>query len=133
MRTSRAGFREAGPGAVAACPDSTPSLSEKDIPFSMLRTLFFLLVIGLGTGCYTTHFYSDLDGLRPEADGATSHASTVFALVELGEAAPLRTLCPGGVSKITMQQTFVDGLLHYMTAGFYSPQTTAVWCKRRTR
>ncbi len=83
------------------------------------------------TGCYTMNFYSDADLLKEQADGKIGHVSTVFATVEMDGPASLREVCPSGVSRVTLQQTFTDGLLHYGLAGFYSPQSAKVWCKRR--
>lgn len=90
-----------------------------------------LLIMLFGIGCYKTQFFLDIDRLRAAPDGEASYTSTVFAAVELDDPIMLRSLCPSGVSKIEMAQTATDGLLHYFTLGFYSTQTTRVWCKRR--
>ncbi len=99
----------------------------------MKRWLAFLFILSLCSGCYKTVFYTDTDQLRISHDGETSHTSTAFSLIELDPPTELRPLCPSGISKLTMEQTWTDGLLHYFTLGNYSPQTTKVWCKRRTR
>lgn len=95
--------------------------------------VFLGIILLLASGCYTTRFYSDMHALRPVHDGETRHVSTLLATTEISEATRLRPLCPSGISKLEIQQTLADGVLHYMTLGFYSPFTVKVWCKRRKR
>lgn len=85
------------------------------------------------SSCFQMTFYSDIDRLRPEPDGETSHVSTVFGIIELDDSSSLRELCPSGVSKLNMRQSVANGAFHYFSLGFYSPQTSTVWCKRRFR
>ncbi len=91
------------------------------------------LLLFLCSGCYSTTFYLDTDRLRVAPDGEASHASTVLSTVALDDPTQLRPLCPSGISKLQMEQTLTDGLFHYFTLGFYSTQTTRVWCKRRSQ
>ena len=94
------------------------------------RCLIGLLVWSV-TGCYRLQFYHDTVPLRATPDGEIQHSSTAFAAVEIQTPTKLRPLCPSGASKLEFEQTWGDGLLHYLTLGFYSPQTIRVWCKRR--
>ncbi|MBF0287340.1 MAG: hypothetical protein HQM14_05925 [SAR324 cluster bacterium] len=93
-------------------------------------TIFFIVFL-LCSGCYTTNYYTDTEPLRDSYDGETSHGSVIFAAIELDHPTQLRPLCPSGVSRLEMEQTFTDGLIHYFSFGLYSTQTTRVWCKRR--
>lgn len=85
------------------------------------------------SGCYTTSFHGDTKALRGSEDGQVRYASSVFAIVPLDNAINLRDLCPSGVSKIIVKQSFFDGLIHYITIGFYSLQTAQVWCTRQAQ
>ena len=78
-------------------------------------------------------FYHNLDELRPNPDGELKSISTLFASTQVGGPAELRKICPSGVSRMEIEQTFTDGLVHYMSIGMYSPQTIRAWCKRRKR
>lgn len=98
----------------------------------MKALLVGCLIILTCIGCYRTSFYNDIDPLRPNYDGEMSHTSIVFAGIEIDSAAKLRTVCPSGVSKVEMKQSFTDGLIHFFTFSMYSSQTIQVWCKRRS-
>lgn len=88
------------------------------------------MLVALSSGCYKTEFFLDTDRLKVTPDGEVSQSSTFFAMIELDEPSMLKTVCPRGVAKLEMEQSFTDGLFHYFTLGFYSPQTTRVWCQR---
>ena len=100
----------------------------------MKKGLYFWIVMlcsFLGTGCYTLNFYNNVDALNSVPDGEIITASTLFASMDLDGPNKLRRVCPSGVSRLEIQQTLNNGMLHYMTLGFYSPQTVRVWCKNR--
>ncbi|MFZ8895029.1 MAG: Bor/Iss family lipoprotein [bacterium] len=95
------------------------------------RTAIFSAILMLGTsGCYQTHLYLEASEQPPEPDAVVRQISTLFATTELEEARALRTVCPGGVSQMEVEQTAADGAFHYLTLGMYSPQTVRVWCQR---
>ncbi|MBF0278026.1 MAG: hypothetical protein HQM13_09555 [SAR324 cluster bacterium] len=108
-----------------------PRPTNRRVRKMMTQIGFLFSIILMLTSCYTTTFYLDTDRLRVAHDGEASHASTVLSTVDLDDPTQLRPLCPSGISKLEMEQTLTDGLLHYFTLGFYSTQTTRVWCKRR--
>ena len=95
------------------------------------RTAIFSAILMLGTsGCYQTHLYLEASEQPPEPDAVVREISTLFTTTELEEARALRTVCPGGVSQMEVEQTAADGAFHYLTLGMYSPQTVRVWCQR---
>lgn len=99
----------------------------------MKNSIIIISFLILLSGCYTTRLYTDTDYLRTEPDAETSHVSIVFSSIELDGPADLTPLCPSGISKLEMEQSFTDGLFHIFSFGLYSPQTARVWCKRRKR
>ena len=95
------------------------------------RTAIFSVILMLGTsGCYQTYLYLEASEQPPEPDAVVREISTLFTTTELEEARALRTVCPGGVSQMEVEQTAADGAFHYLTLGMYSPQTVRVWCQR---
>jgi hypothetical protein len=95
------------------------------------RTAIFGVISMLGiSSCYQTRLYLEASEQPPEPDAVVPQISTMFATAELEEARALRTVCPGGVSQMEVQQTAADGAFHYLTLGMYSPQSVRVWCQR---
>ena len=84
-------------------------------------------------GCYTLRIYHDTDMLREKHDGEFTSVSMLFTDSQIGGPAKIGSSCPGGASLIEIKQTVSDGLVHYLSLGFYSPQTVRVWRKRRKR
>ena len=74
-------------------------------------------------------FHNDFKALEGEPDFQVKSLNTAFAALEVGGPVKLRRACPSGVSKIHMEQTLRDGLIHYLSFGFYSQHTIQVWCK----
>jgi hypothetical protein len=54
-------------------------------------------------------------------------ATWVFGLVAADEIDAI-TLCPGGVSIIETQQSFLNGLVGVLTLGIFTPQTVTITC-----
>ena len=101
-------------------------------------TLILCLLITTGltimlSSFYTLRVYHDTDKLGEKPDGEISSNSLIFAEIQIGDPAQIRSVCPSGASLVEIEQTAIDGLAHYMSLGLYSPQTVRVWCKRRIR
>jgi len=102
-------------------------------PASILSLLIAFVLSVMLSGCYTVRVYHDTDMLREKHDGEISSVSMLFTASQIGGPAKISSACPGGASLIEIEQTVSDGLVHYLSLGFYSPQTIRVWCKRRKR
>ena len=100
---------------------------------SILSLLIALALSVILSGCYTVRVYHDTEMLREKHDGEISSVSMPFTDSQIGGPAKISSACPGGASLIEIEQTVSDGLVHYLSLGFYSPQTIRVWCKRRKR
>lgn len=91
----------------------------------VLNASFFLLSICLLTSCYTQSYVVGNGPSTGIEEKERSHY-LVYGL------APLKTADPGKMAgeakdyKVTVQHTFVDGLINFLTAGIYSPTTTTV-------
>ena len=106
------------------------------LKFNASVILCLLLTTGLTimlSGCYTLRIYHDTDKLREKHDGEISSINIIFAGSQIDGSAQIRSVCPSGASLIEIEQSAIDGLVHYMSFGLYSPQTVRVWCKRRIR
>ncbi len=91
----------------------------------MLRAMACLVALATATGCYTVRFQSSMPpgGARYEEKGHFF----LWGLVGEKEV-DLRKLCPAGPSRWQNQQTFVDGLVGFVTLGIYIPRTVNVEC-----
>lgn len=90
-----------------------------------MGTAALLAAAFLATGCYTTRFQSNLapGGAKYEEKG------NFFLWGLVGEKeVDLKKLCPAGAARWQNQQTFVDGLLGFITIGIYIPRTINVEC-----
>ena len=85
------------------------------------------------TGCYTVRVFHDTDMLRDMHDGEMYSISMPFTDSQIVGQAKVRSTCPSGASLIVIEQSVTDGLVHFFSLGFYSPNTIRVWCKRRIR
>ena len=103
--------------------------SQKKSTFHSSATLMLVFLL---SGCFQAQFYSDISPLPAQPDGQIQTYSTVFSAIEItSNNVALRSICPSGVAKVAFSQTLLDGTLHYLSLGFYSPQTAWVWCTRR--
>ena len=102
-------------------------------PASIFSLLIASVMLFLLPGCYTLRVFHDTDMLREKHDGEFTSVSMLFTDSQIGGPAKIGSSCPGGASLIEKKQTVSDGLVHYLSLGFYSPQTIRVWCKRRKR
>ena len=97
--------------------------------------LFFkplaLICLILLSACYRITAFTDTRSVNLKPDAQITHLSSVFAMLELEKPQQIRSICPSGISKLQMQQTWSDAFFHYVTLGNYSVQTTYIWCKRR--
>ena len=91
-----------------------------------------LIVAGtvLLSGCATQTFM-----VHPQANSKLSNEKMqTFFINGLGQEQVTNAdrICGGGdkVVKIQAKQTFVDGLLSYLTGGIFTPRTVKVYCKR---
>ena len=95
--------------------------------------LVITLVTLFITGCYTIRVFHDTDMLREKHDGEIYSISMPFTDRQIGGSSEVRSACPSGASLVVIEQTVTDGMAHYFSLGFYSPNTIRVWCKRRIR
>ena len=102
-------------------------------PASIFSLLIAFVLSVMLSGWYTVRVFHDTDMLREKHDGEISSVSMLFTDSQIGGPAKIGSSCPGGASLIEIKQTVSDGLVHYLSLGFYSPQTIRVWCKRRKR
>ena len=94
----------------------------------LVASLFFYLY-----GCYTSRFYHDTDKLRELPDGELSAKSSILNITQVDNPTQIRSACRSGASLVEIEQTISDGMINYMSLGFYNSQTIRVWCKRRNR
>lgn len=92
----------------------------------MKPMLALLTCAALGTGCYNvTYTNPNLPANGVVHEGRGSHF--IFGLVG-DEVVPAYQMCPGGVSSIHTEMTFVDLLLTTITFAIYTPRSWEVHC-----
>ena len=95
-------------------------------PASISSLLIAFVLSVMIPGCYTVRVYHDTEMLREKHDGEISSVSMLYTDSQIGGPAKISSACPGGASLIEIEQTVSDGLVHYLSLGFYSPQTIRV-------
>lgn len=88
------------------------------------RMLAAAALLGL-TGCYTISYQTKAAG-----NGQYREDRGDFFLWGLvgDKTIDMKAICPQGVSRWKSQQTFVDGLLGFITLGIYIPRHVTVEC-----
>lgn len=77
------------------------------------------------SGCY--HVSYSNGGSRGHASKSGTNHFFIAGLVNTSEV-NLAQVCPDGVDKLDIHQTFGDGLLGGITLGIYTPRSWEAWC-----
>ena len=77
------------------------------------------------SGCY--HVSYSNGGVRGHASKTGTNHFFIAGLVNTSEV-DLAQVCPEGVAKLDIHQTFGDGLLSGITLGIYTPRSWEAWC-----
>ena len=96
------------------------------------KAILVLLFAGFATGCATQSFVFD-PGYQAMPVEETSH----FFISGLGQkdVIDVSSVCGGSdnVARVETHQSFLNGLLGFVTYGIYTPRQTAVYCKSRLK
>ncbi len=99
----------------------------------LMRFKLFFLILAAAiflTGCATQQM--DLadgvpDGARAEHEEWQNFF--IFGLAPVRQRVQAENYCPGGtIGRVETELTFLNGLLHAVTYGLYSPYTMRVYC-----
>lgn len=91
--------------------------------------LILAFAVLAGTGCY----HATIDTGRPPAPETIEKNwahGFVYGLVPPSVVETAQK-CPNGVAKVETMQSFLNGLVYYLTWGLYSPMTIKVTCAAR--
>jgi hypothetical protein len=91
----------------------------------IFKASFLVMSTGLLTSCYTQSYTV---GSGPTNGIETKERShyLVYGLAPIKTADPTKMAGETKDYEVTVQHTFVDGLINFLTAGIYSPTTTTV-------
>ena len=96
----------------------------------MRRALLFLALCG--TACFRMTVKSGRPlGRAPTEYDAKWHSGVIFGLAELSGPYDLSDVCPLGWASIRTETSFVNGVVHVLTAEIYTPQTVTIRCAAR--
>ena len=95
----------------------------------MKKRLGAALLAGMmlfSVGCFNVNYVTD----KPV--GETKEGSNSFFLFGLvgDKTVDAKSLCPSGTARLTIKQSFVDGLLGTLTIGIYTPRSYKIVCAR---
>jgi hypothetical protein len=94
----------------------------------MNRFVLVALLVAL-SGCFHIHYVVGDQPPTPATPTAEEwHHVLVFGLAEISDPVNVTTICPGGLQRVDSEETFVNGLVHLLTASIYTPQTVSVTC-----
>lgn len=78
------------------------------------------------SGCLHVTYRSSRPPVAVEPKTGTNHFF-LWGLVNTGEV-DTTAMCPSGVSKVDVYESFGDGFLGAITLGIYAPRSYKVWC-----
>lgn len=98
-----------------------------------MKTLTLVVVVALMTGCATQTYTMSGDTAGATPQQPSKEVSQTFWVEGIGQNKTLNAaeVCGGAdkVIKVESKQTFVNGLLGFVTLGIYTPRTAKVYCK----
>lgn len=91
----------------------------------MLKILFVFFVMLTMTSCYT-YTYTVGDGSKTNEEIKKKNNYFIYGLAKGNLSDPKEMAGDAENYEVTIQHTFVDGLLNALTFGIYTPTTTTV-------
>lgn len=91
----------------------------------IFKAFILVLTSGLLTSCYTQSYTVGNGPTNGIEQKERSHY-LVYGLAPLKTADPIKMAGETKDYQVTVQHTFVDGLINVLTAGLYTPTTTTV-------
>lgn len=92
---------------------------------TVLKLAMVLVVAGLMTSCYTLT-YSVGEGAKTGLTVTEKNHYVVYGLAPIKTSDPQKMAGNTTNYDVTIQHTFVDGLINALTFGIYTPTTTTV-------
>ncbi|WP_114749210.1 Bor family protein [Pleomorphovibrio marinus] len=91
----------------------------------LIQTSLLLFIVGSLSSCYTQSY---MVGEGPQKGVETVEKShyLIYGLAPIKTADPVKMASGASDYSVTIQHSFVDGLLNAITFGVYSPTTTKV-------
>jgi hypothetical protein len=92
---------------------------------TILKAFMVVMSTGLLTSCYTQSY---MVGNGPQTGLESKERShyLVYGLAPIKTADPAKMAGESKDYQVTVQHTFVDGLINVLTAGIYTPTTTTI-------
>ncbi len=91
----------------------------------VLSSLFFAVLLVLMTSCYTYTFNVG-EGSRTGVEIVEKNHYVIYGLAPIKTSNPVEMAGGAENYQVTIEHTFVDGLLSAITFGLYTPTTTRV-------
>ena len=92
---------------------------------AMRNTFLIFIVMFSMSSCYT-YTYTVGDGPQTGVEIKKKNHYLIYGLAPVGVSNPLEMAGNAENYEVTIEHTFVDGLLNAITFGIYSPTTTTV-------
>jgi hypothetical protein len=94
-----------------------------------MKKLVLVALLGGLTGCFHLKYVvGDQPATPPTPTEEEWHHVIAFGLAEISDPVNVSQVCPGGFQSAASEETFVNGLVHLLTASIYTPQTVSVTC-----
>jgi len=91
----------------------------------VLSSLFFVVLLVLMTSCYTYTFNVG-EGPQTGVEIVEKNHYVIYGLAPIKTSNPVEMAGGAENYQVTIEHTFVDGLLNAITLGLYTPTTTRV-------
>lgn len=92
---------------------------------TMRNTLLIFIVMFTMSSCYT-YTYTVGNGPQTGVEVKEKNHYLIYGLAPIGTSDPVKMAGDAENYQVTVEHTFVDGLLNAITFGIYTPTTTTV-------
>jgi len=100
-------------------------MKSSTMKVTLLKTALVLAISGSLTSCYTQSYVVG-NGPQKGVESTDKSHYLVYGLAPIKTADPTKMAGDTNDYSVTIQHTFVDGLLNALTFGLYTPTTTKV-------
>lgn len=92
---------------------------------SILKLAVMMMVTVLMTSCYSLS-YSVGEGAKTGVETSEKNHYVIYGLAPIKTSDPTKMAGDAKDYTVTIQHTFIDGLLNALTGGIYTPTTTTI-------
>jgi hypothetical protein len=96
-----------------------------------MRIAMVFCLIFMVSGCFRHTYVTDKPVAVYPAKETQFKAFFLNGIIPFEPQTPLQDTCPNGVARIETEESFLNGLVNYVTRGIYTPRTARIYCQEK--